>query len=372
MMALTVGCQGVYDPDLVPPDSGPDVVPPDSGCTPKTPEVRAGQDDGADVGLVQLVLRDPLFDQGKDNLWARIGYDVDGLCSDAPNPEVPCLPPDAASSPQIDGAFGVDNAFGHRFFDLVDLALPVSLEALAQSSQAKGFGNIVVRISGWNGEANDARVIVEGGISAFGTPGTGDGSPPDVTLVDGRPEQTPGSAALPYPAWTGDDYFWVRDEHFVEGMITLPRIRDDNAYVANGQLVARIPDRIRFVFPGDPIGLLMTLTDARLLVDLGETTVAKGTLTAPANATVFGRWPLNELQETAHIVGVCRGTESFDTLLSQLESIADVRENKSTDGAGLTCDAVSIAVGFKAFPGFLGGLTATDELPSLCASPSAP
>lgn len=352
-----IGCQGVYDPDLVPSEPG---------CTPKVPEARTGQDDDVDVGLVELVLRDPVFDQGRDNLWARIGYDLDGLCSDAPNPEVPCLPPGEASSPQIDGAYGVDNAFGHRFFDLVDLALTISLEEVAQASQAKGFGNIVVRISGWNGEANDPRVSVEGGISAFGTPGSGDGSAPDVTFVNGRPEQTPGSDGLPYPGWTGDDYFWVRDEHFVDGMLSLPRIRDDNAYVANGQLVARIPDRIRFVFPGDSLGLLMTLTDARIVVDIGDTTVADGTLGAKVDATVFGRWPLNELQETAHIVGVCRETEAFDTLLSQLESIADVREDKSTDGAGLACDAVSIAVGFMAYPGFLGGLTATEDLPSLC------
>jgi hypothetical protein len=339
------GCQ-VYDPGLVNArDAGRDAGPP-GPCGSRRPPPRPT---GADTGGTDIAfaLRQVVLDQGAG--WVDIGFDVDGLCTRVPTLARECAAPDGADPP-VDGNDGIDNVFGQLLFPTVSLVTP-DLEETARAEQERGRGLPILRIFGWNGEPDDPRVDVHVVQAVFGAPGGPETTPPP-------PPMDPSTSL---PTWNGDDWFWVRRDAFVGDDLTRPLLRDDNAYVAGGLVVVRLPDRIDVVFPAMDYGVLVRLTDA---IAVGRISADRTTL---EDVVVAGRWSVNDLLSTARNIGVCPGSAQYNILLNQLDHIADVRSTAGTGGPGTMCDAVSLGVGFTGTRMRVAGLADGVPLADLCA-----
>lgn len=363
LLGLCAGCS-VYDPALIDRDSGPPDAglrdagaPRDAGpCNSRVPPPRPTIADGPDGPETTFALKDVVLDQGGDQ-WRDIGYNLDGLCSSPPDPIVECRPPRVTASPEVDGMDGIDNGFGHNFYPLIAVTLP-TLEADARAAQEAGIGALVLRVRAWNGTGDDPRVDITVTQSVFGMPGTPDAGVPGGG--DGGLPTVP-DGGLPPPAWMGDDYFWGRDDTFLDGNPERPRVRDDNAYVVDRVAVFRIPDRTEVLFTASEQGVLVRLTGG----------IATGRLSDDGqrieNVTIAGRWAITDMLETAERVGVCRGTAQYNIVSNLLDNTADVRSTPGTGGDGVPCDAISVGVTFTGYRAHLAGIATAPALPNPCA-----
>ncbi len=347
-LVLGMGCK-VYDPSLV--DSGT------SGACGVVPPPRPVNNDDTNIGEVGFALKQVQLDQGPR--WRNIGYDLDGVCTTAPELESPCMPPSGRAAPE-DGDQGRDNVFGQSIYPTVRIAVG-DLEASSQAYMENGQGGIFLRIHEYNGLDNDDRVIVTMSVTVFGT--TAEAAPSVTFATDGTPMVPPMGDYPPPPAWTsaGTDVFWGRTDNFVGGDQANPLIFDDNAYVADGLLVARLPDRSDVIFPGMDAGVRARLTGAVLVGRISED------LTQLQDVTVAGRWALTDLLDTAASVGACPGSENLNTLTNLLNDVADVRSMAGTGGPGVSCNAISLGVVFQGYLARWGGITDGPPLANACS-----
>jgi len=309
---------------------------------------------------VAFGLRDVVLNQTAD--MARMtGYDLDDRCTDATNRDTECTP--AMGAPvALDGIEGIDNQFGAVLYPLIDATI-MGLEARARAAQLAGNGLPILRMRGWNGTINDPLVDVTITAAVFSTAGTNQMTPPAVMIMDPTHHTLANGSPVPAPAWDGQDFAWVRDDSFVGGDLETPLVRDQQAYVVNGLVVAHLPERVDIVFPTDTVGVLVRLTDA---VATGQLS-ADGTMLS--NVIVAGRWSTTDLLSTAENVGLCRGTAQYSILQSQLARDADVRSTSPRPGDPmLDCDALSLGVGFTGYRMRIAGLTHGLEITDLCTS----
>lgn len=345
-VAHVAGCV-VYDPKLVASDAHvvTDIGPVASRQPPARPST---PDDGTDVGERVFGLRMAGLDQG--DAWREIGYDLDSRFTTAPTYDSECVPP-GVPRPPSDGNDGIDNVFGASLYPLVELTVP-GLEASARQAQEEGYGLPVLRVTGWNGTPNDARIRTVLTTSVFTTSAQGPdaNTPPTVDFRGGRDVFVGGEAAPP-PVWDHDDWTWVRSDSYVGGDQSRPLLSDDNAYVRDGVMVTRLPSGIDILFPAMTAGVLVRLTSA----------IATGVIGADGDletVTVAGRWSIVDLLNTAENVGICRGTAQYSILEGQLGRIADLRREPPGPGdpSTLECEALSLGVTFVGTRFRVGGL----------------
>ena len=319
----------------------------------RKPPARPDVADGPDVDPMTIALRDVVLNQSGLR-WRDIGLDLDDLDTQAPADPVECVPPNEDAEVELDGVQGIDNAFGDKLYPIVALALP-TLEADARMNQEAGLGTIVMHMGGWNGTADDPRVDIFLTQSAAGT--TAD---PETVTFDGF-EPMVGAATAPLPEWDGDDYWFGRDETFFMGELDQPLIRDDNAYITDGFVVMRLPDRIDILFfVGTDMGVRVRLTDAYAFGQFN----ADFTRLEPA--TVAGRWSIIDLLETGENINICIGSVQRMIIENQLDTIADVRSQPGSGGAGVSCDAISLGVSFTGIRANWGGIGPSRPLPNPC------
>ncbi|MBX3251177.1 MAG: hypothetical protein KF901_28630 [Myxococcales bacterium] len=358
-----VGCR-VFDPSLVEPldasgvdaptQDAPSADRPNMSGLRKVPP-RPTSNDGPDIEATTYVLRDVVLNQDADR-WRDIGLDLDDLFTRPPVPEVECMPPNESADPELDGNEGVDNAFGNRLFPIVRLARP-DIERNSRINQAAGLGAILLHVTRWNGERNDPRVTVVLSQSAAGT----SADPASVRFEGTDLVNVSDGAPAPPPAWDGTDHWWARDDTFFMRMEARPLIRDDNAYVSNGTVVMRLPDRVEILFfEGRTHGVRVRLTDAYAFGVLSDD------LSEMHPATVAGRWSIIDLLDTGDNIGLCSGTSERRLVETQLDTIADVRSVPGTGGVGVTCDAISLGVQFSGKRARWAGLGPSLPLPNPC------
>ena len=352
-LVLLTACN-VYDPNLIAKDASVGVDRPGS--------VDLGRDDlqrppprplGADSGDMELIfaLKDVRLDQGSG--WSSIGFDLDGRFSTADDPDVECLPVDVAAGPETDGDRGIDNAFGHILYPLIDAVLP-TLETDFRASQTQGRGTLLTRITGWNGLDDDPRINVVIAQSLLGTTAA-------AADVDPATAMLRAVGAPPAPLWAGNDTFFARSDAFVASDETYPRIEDSNAYIANRQLVLTLPAGTEILFIATSRSVTVSFTTATVT----------GTLSADARrlerVTVAGRWAAAALLDAAGPAGICNGSGQWNILANALDQRADVRAVPGSGGAGAECDAISLGVTFEGYRALWGGLAAAPPPPDCCA-----
>ncbi len=352
LVAATFGCQ-VYDGSLV--DAGVDGgPPPDTGpCNSRVPPERPAGADEPGGEEVLFGLRTVELEQDGE-LWREIGLDLDGRCTEAPAFDTACRPP-RRSNPPADGVDGIDNVFGGELYPLVDLAVG-GLQATAR--QAQDDGKLpVVRIRGWNGMDDDPRVDVTITNAIYTVPAVG-GMPHPHTVENFIPVDM--GAPVPPPVWDGTDFGFFRDETFLGGDPDQPLLRDDNAYVSDRFVVAQLPERVEILFPAMDVGVLVRLTGATAVGRISDDGMTL------ENTVVSGRWSVIDLLSTAENVGICRGSDSYNILSGQLDTVADVRSRPGTGGEDVQCDAISIGVRFTGSRMQWGGLTPGPSVRNVC------
>lgn len=359
LASLGSGCS-VYDESLVSGAAGCS----DGSAVPAARPDIPDNDPSTDVAEVTIALRDVRLDTSDTDpdtgipFWRTIGFNLDERCTSESNQLWACSPPGTNPQRAIDGERGIDNVFGPGLFTLVDiqyqasaspsdLALAPNLQSYATLVVDDGLSAIVLRMRRWNGEPNDSSVTVDISTSVYASPGDASSTPP--THVDGDK-----------PAWDGNDWFWVRDDSFVNEDIATPRTFDNNAYVRDNVVVMRLPDRAELKFVGPTLGLRVALVQG----------IAIGVLDGQgglSNVTIGGRWTRTDLLETARAVNVCpEDTGLYTALTSRIDDIADLRSDPENDGDGAPCDAVSFGVSFTGVRGRIAGLVPGPPLPDPC------
>jgi hypothetical protein len=354
-LVLAGGCQ-VYDPSLVPRDAGGQ----GGQCEGRRPPARPTGADGPDAEEMLFGLRDVVLDQEADALWASLGYNLDGYCTGAPDFAFACTLPEGRGRPSEDGADGIDNVFGKDLFPLVDEVVP-GLEDSSRALQVAGRGLVVMRVTEWNGLADDPQVHIAITQSVDTVAAAAADPVPDVDFVDSE-ARLPGGELAPPPAWDGNDYTWVRSDTFLAGSFDDPLVFDANAYIADDVFVARLPDRVEILFQGIDVGVTVRVTGG----------IATGRISADRmrieDVVVAGRWSVLDLLRTAESVGVCVGSTEYNFLRSRLEAIVDVSSDPMP-GPGALCDAISLGVGFTGVRVRFGGVTEGPMLSNSCESP---
>ena len=344
LAALVLAGCSVYDPALLEP-----------ACELRRPPDRPRGSDTSDDQELFFAFKDFAFDPSQN---ALDGYDVDGLCSMAPDPEVECIAPHPSAEPALDGPGGVDNALGENMVDLL-LSLYPDTEGYVRTWTNFGVGAPLLRVRGYNGRADDPRVRVDMSLSVFGTPPAPDGSAPDVEPVQPAQSVYEGIGEPALPRWDGDDYWWARDDMFLLHDPDRPVIHDEDAYVANRTIVFRIPDRAVFMLGVDERGFRGQFTDAKGVVRLSEDL---GT----AAMTAFGRWAKTDALLAAERAGFCAGTAEYAILVALVDRATDVRSAPGSGGPGAICDAFSFAINYSGIVAHWGGIAQNADLPVGC------
>ncbi|MFT5357664.1 MAG: hypothetical protein ACI9KE_004901 [Polyangiales bacterium] len=378
VLFLLSACK-VFDPSLVEePDAGanvPDVPedlpdatvdvfdsggpPVENGCEgegmvfPQRPMIPDTTGDEQVIGLHELTLRQ---DGGR---WRTIGRNLDGLCSLPPVPLVECQPRNEDSLPQIDGEGGIDNAFGGAFFDLLNATAP-ELDETARRASTQGIGALVLRIRGYNGEADDPRVEVAVLQSVYAFSGTaGETEAPAHEVVEQSAFELDGTTPKAFPTWDGNDWLFLREENFYDADLETPVVVSNDAYVSGGVLVVTLEDNVPFNFASSAIGISVKLTDARLVVGIREDSAMTG------RAQLSGRWKVQEMLQSARTLGICPGSPQFDILARRIDTLADVLSRAGDDNS-IPCDAMSAGVEWEISPARVGGLALGAQPPDLC------
>lgn len=357
-LATSASCS-VYDASLLPSEDG-------EGCVGEVPPERVTAADEPGDETYVVVLRDIFIDQRgeggepSDAPWRTIGFNLDGLCTTAEDPRSECSPMEGLAV-EVDGVNGIDNTFGNSFFPVLNLGVRgIDVDLIA--TQEQGIGAVLLLIDDWNGERNDSRVTVTVTQTVFGTTAA---AAPEVVINGSEAFLANGTTPAPLPAWDGTDFFWGRSDTFVANNPDLPNVRVTTAYVTDGVLVARLPDRTPIKLVGTDIGVQVTLTD--LLATGNVYDMFHGSPETPPKVVVAGRWGFNDMVAQSGNVGICQGTPLFTTLTNLLNRMIDVLQDPpETPDPSLPCDALSVAVTFDAYVGNFGGVAQGQDFPTPC------
>jgi hypothetical protein len=317
-----------------------------------------------------------LAGENDENAWQEFGFDLDGRCtlsatcspesSDgaAPVPPAAGCQPSTQSVP-FDGSYCRDNTLG-RFVNTVT-ATPIGGDRFRLSNEGTncglclGYFSYILRISGYNGGANDDRVRLDlypsGGLSTPYPFGCDDG------------------AWRTFPCWQSADR-WQVDQAFLAGappaVGSLPdsTLADPEAFVRDGYLVARWPAGGVFWLPHRP-GVALSSYPTQLV---------RGFVTGRLARGLDGTWVLDDgmiagvlsrdgLLRGFRQLGLCAPDPLYDVLQSFLGGNLDLRADEALDPA-LPCDAISLAIGFRARQATIGTALAITPLQE-CVPPES-
>jgi hypothetical protein len=382
-----------------------------TGCTmgsKRPPEPPPSSTDGESIPEVVFALKEVVM----SNVNASLN--VDRMCTTNGGPWT-CLPPPelarylAGESPIVppDGPMGEENQFSREIYPIFNGLFegengPVEINT--QIAQGAGLGSLLLRIQGYNGEANDRRVTVVLSQSVFALPGEPCATAPPEVCIEEHPERG-GVPCVPHeddivsanPALTecfGDEipalpvdvaydgngvptginghhagwedgtlWAWARrDTYGAGGNPTVPYFMDDLAYVRDWTLVAGLPDDVELKLVVDGHTVVAKFTDAFLVASLRPD--LSGTDTH--QVLLAGRWSVNSLLEAAESVGVCPGTAVHAITRSQLEARTDVRFNRFQEALDVACDAFSFGMTFTAHRANWGGITLGQPVFNAC------
>lgn len=346
---------------------GADASPPDP-CRHSLapPEPAADDDTTTEVPPFVLAVREVSV-KGAIDGGAPIGFDLDDTCSCFGDPttahggQPSCAPRDGGSA-TCDGDGGTDNALGGLL-----AAYP---EFLAGSAATGGGASLLIKIAKYNGRANDREVF----IAIVASPG----------IYDSSGCGDAGAAGMgPYSAtWRGCDR-WAVDPNYVLPGTTEPAAFG-SAYVADHVLVLRPSAKPTAFLVGNTAFPLTGTRVAARLVAVDDAMVP--IVPAPAVGTRFrleegvlsGRAATADLlrafaasQARSNGGPLCGTPNFYDAVKAQFVCPgADVMSATNKDFTQATCDAVSLATAFNAWPARIGDVRALDPTP--CGDPLDP
>jgi len=304
-----------------------------------------------------------------DSVGPKIGYDLDQVCTGEGDGSSCLIPNGTALADFKDGPGGIDNRAAKLFASAK--AFSDKIGSLRYSEGAEnGNWSILVRVSGYNGTANDASVTV----AIFPSPGihalscipdsakpAWDGS--DVWPVDSSGLEKgagPGSDGGTGPCGTGVTGF-TYDQ---------PKFQDTHAYVSKGVLVANLPTAA-LVFTSGSSGTAVKLTagfvTAEVVKGANGYGLTKGVLT--------GRWKATDMfAAVSHVVASAQSVCTDSPIYQAVKlAVCNSRDIAGTLGGPTTpCDALSLALSFEASPAKMGLVFPSKALVSNCPKATDP
>jgi hypothetical protein len=324
-------------------------------CTPSSPPPpppsSSETGDGSTISLALQGLNFAVSDGTDGGPPSVGGLDLDHACSREDGTPTTCVESPLAS-PHKDDSNGVDNAFGWL---LADNQIQLNRVLSRKTDQRI---TLLLRLTGYNGQADDDNVEVE----VFTTAG--------VEPIDdaGRPAE---------PRWDGTDRWTVSCETFAScdgGALSqqVTAVSDTMAYVSGGVLVSAnlglLPAARSFAQQGDGgfLTALINLNDPVLVAPLTH-----GDAGVEIHGGILGaRWRTAELiAMVAALPGVCISpNESMNFVCP----VADLASHAKLDGTGHACDALSVGMAFDAHPATITSHLVPIVYPSPCdAGPAA-
>jgi cysteine-rich repeat protein len=321
------------------------------------------------LGWTRIRLGSSLPDGTASNeAWTGFGLDLDGICTNSATcPDVQGKVACQSIAPQIpfDGELCRDNIFGS--LQPIAAQVPEIGETFGISEDVfncelwQGGYNIVIRVSGYNGQPDDSQVRV------------------DFYTSDGLEMEQPWQCpvedfANTYPIWR-TSLAWRIDESTLTGPVeqpgTLPdsSIADAEAYVRNGYLVARPPDgaMMRLAGRGDPYRGFPLVVHQGLWV--GHLLKAQDDTWTIRDGLSVGRIKTEDLVRSFRQVGFCpgEGLDAFyEAMVSYVNENADVLASGDND-VEASCDALSMAIAFEARQLTPGAAVPIDPLIECCS-----
>jgi len=277
-----------------------------------------------------------------------LGYDLDERCTGDPNSstsEAPCT--SRAGADTTDKPNGVDNEFQRSvvpsFLAQKDGGPADPAAQTLNSDIAEGRRTVFIGVTDYNGLENDDEVKVGFAASErMAQAGCG-----NCLLVEAGPGAFDDAGDPPRPQWDGlDAWYYTPSSVVVQGLPAAPL----RGYVSKGVLVV-IADRISLSI----LGADLDFRDAVLTA-----TIAKGSGNVPfilQNGLVAGRIPAAEVVVSASTLKNTQSDCKNVALAFLKEEVChdrDLPSRKADDGKGSTCESLSIAIGFNAYPVRLG------------------
>lgn len=262
------------------------------------------------------------------------GFNLDRACT-CPEPDT-CQRPLDQNGKKLppacdDPGDGVDNA-GRALFTLFS---PFVNQKILNDAIQRGLATVFLRVQSYNGQADDANVIVSV-YASLGYPGAPDAG----------------------PKFDGTDPWIVDNASTENGNVAFPHYKASEAYVRDGTLVASL--KFPIILGGgiiDPV--IIELESGKIVAKLE---VTNGQITR-ISGQLAGRWQVSKLltslqnvpDPTDNTQRLCGNDAIYLALKPQICKSVDIAADPTNDGTGI-CDAVSLGFGFEATPAVFGAV----------------
>ena len=282
--------------------------------------------------------------------WLALGLDRDCLNTNAVGEPSSCVLRVAENG--ADGLAGRDNGFGKtmgavgRFLKTWGY-LDTDLEVAVNQDMEKGFSGWTLTLDDFNQTADD----------------------PQVTLVLRLSEGTTDAAGAEWiPAeWDGSDLWSIDPESL--SAIGDPLYLDDNAFVVDNVLVAKMPQGVPFRVQTEKGGLTVNMNEVVIKARMSDDHMRI------VEGAVSGLWPLsvavNQIASYAETFGLCAPNPLVPLLQKSVEEATDIRGDL-VPAPALECNAVSFGMAFTAEAALLGPTApVVPDVPGPCADAGA-
>lgn len=313
-------------------DAGPDVEVSDAvACAHRAPppiptDAPPGQAEDFVVALRSVDLREGSGTQ-------PVGFDLDRTCS-CQGEQASCREP--SKTPICDSDDGIDNAAA-KLFRLIQTAVGGTDKfgsAFFSMEAEQGIWSILMRVRGYNGQADDDRVEF------------------DFYPTAGGVDKADGGVA----AWDGLDSWPVSTTGLADGKsIDSPKFRNLQAYVSNHVLVASLPQS-SFALGGTGVNTVtLRLTGGIVTAEIVKTDAGGWAL---QNGVLAGRWTIPDIFLSLSSFRdnngdpICTGSVAYNFGKGTICTGADILS--TAGGPSDPCDALSFGLAFTADPAQLG------------------
>ena len=316
-------------------------------------------------------------DDNSPAAWQRIGFDLDGVCTNSASCSGRAQSCRAAASEiPFDGVLCRDNRFARLHASLAPVPEIGERYGLREETfncnLHRGTYNVIVKLSGYNGQPDDPEVRLD----FYASPG----------LTRLPPWSCDDADPADYPIWRASaawniDPASLSGEIGAEGSLPESKVADPKAFVRGGYVVAELPDGAQLRLAGSSNSYRSFALTTRKSVWTGALSQLQDGTWQIQDGLVAGTTLTSDVLETFHELGLCQpdgGGEQANDQDSFYELVSHaVRDNADMLGdarvdANAACDALSFAIAFRAAQLTPGAAAASPERITCCPPSMTP